>query len=438
METGKPSLSKVLGFGALFVYGVGDILGAGIYAVVGQIAGQAGHYTWISFLVALLIVFLTALSYSELSSRFPKSGGASVYVNEAFNKKWLSIFTGWLLFCATILSMSTLSRAFSGYVATFEHSLPEWAVKLVFLLILMLINYRGMKQSSIANIISTAIEVSGLIIILGLGWWYLFVEKQPAVSNEGLQPSIVHIFRGAALAFFAYTGFEDLANVAEEVKSPEKNIPRAMLSALGTAGILYLAVSWTATHVVPWTSLSQTSAPLIQVVEKAAPTFPLALFSLIAIFAVANTALLNYVTASRLLYGMAEFNLLPAVFTKIHKKFHTPHVAIFAILPIVFLTASTGTIGTLASSTSALVLVVFSLAAASLVKVKIKKRARNENDSFRVPVFVPCLAVVLNITAVFFLPAENLIPAAWFAAVGIIFSILMSRFHFRLAAENRQ
>ncbi|MCC2679169.1 MAG: yhdG 1 [Pseudobdellovibrio sp.] len=439
MESNKAKLSQVLGFGALFIYGVGDILGAGIYAVVGQIAGQAGHLTWASFLVALCIVFLTALCYSELSSRFPKSGGASVYVNEAFDKKWLSILTGWLLFCATVLSMSTLSQAFAGYVATFNHSIPDWILKLVFLLILMFINYRGMKQSSIANIISTAIEVSGLIIILSVGWWYLFVEKQPSVGPQGLEPSLSHIFRGAALAFFAYTGFEDLANIAEEVKSPEKNIPRAILYSLGTAGILYLAVSWTATAVVPWTSLSQTSAPLVQVVEKAQPSFPLAIFSLIAIFAVANTALLNYVTASRLLYGMAEVKLLPDILTKVHKNFHTPHVAIFAILPVVYLTASTSTIGSLASSTSAMVLVVFSLSAAALIRVKLREKKVTGEKNFRIPLFVPCLAVVLNIAAIFFLPADKLIPAGWFVAAGLIFSFVMSRRHFRLrlATEKR-
>lgn len=429
MENQAKGLSKVLGLAALFTYGLGDILGAGIYAVIGQIAAQSGIYTWAAFLAALLIISLTALSYSELSTRFPKSGGAPVYVNEAFNKKWLSIFTGWLLFCATILSMSTLSQAFTGYVASFGLSLPDWLLKLVFFVILMLINLRGMKHSSVANIVSTTIEVSGLLIILGIGWWYLFVQKEPALMPENSQVDLASIFRGAAMAFFAYTGFEDMANVAEEVKSPERNIPRAMLSALGVAGIIYLSVSWTATAVVPWSELSQTSAPLVKVIEKATPSFPVAVFSIIAIFAVANTALLNYVTSSRLLYGMAESDMLPKAFTKIHKNFRTPFFSIFFIFPIVYFTALAGNIGSLASSTSAIVLLVFSLSAVSLIKVKWRTKSKKEDSrgQFRIPLLIPFLAVILNITAVFFLPKENLIPAAGFAAVGIVVSFIMNR-----------
>lgn len=429
MENQTKGLSRVLGLTALFTYGLGDILGAGIYAVVGQIAAQAGDFTWAAFLVALLIITLTALSYSELSTRIPKSGGAPVYVNEAFKKKWLSIFTGWLLFCATILSMSTLAQAFTGYVASFGLAVPDWALKLIFFMGLMLINLRGMKHSSAANIVSTTIEVSGLFIILGIGWWYLFVQKEPALVPDSSKLDFGSIFRGAALAFFAYTGFEDMANVAEEVKSPERNIPRAMLSALGVAGLIYLSVSWTATSVVPWTELSHSPAPLVKVVEKAMPSFPVALFSFIAIFAVANTALLNYVTSSRLLYGMAGTGMLPQVFTKVHSSFRTPHFAIFFIFPIVYLTALAGNIRNLASSTSAIVLVVFSLSAVSLVRLKTRgdDGIEKSEHQFRIPIIIPVFAVILNISAVFFLPTENLIPAAGFAAVGILVSFFMTR-----------
>lgn len=429
MKNHTKGLSKVLGLAALFTYGLGDILGAGIYAVIGQIAAQAGSFTWASFLTALLIISLTALSYSELSTRLPKSGGAPVYVHEAFKRKWLSILTGWLLFCATILSMATLSQAFTGYIASFGLAVPDWALKLIFFTLLMLINLRGMKHSSAANIVSTTIEVSGLLIILGIGWWFLFVQKEPALVPENSTIDFGGIFRGAALAFFAYTGFEDMANVAEEVKSPERNIPRAMLSALGVAGIIYLSVSWTATAVVPWTELTYTSAPLVKVVEKAMPSFPVAVFSLIAIFAVANTALLNFVTSSRLLYGMAETGMLPKIFTKIHLSFRTPFFAIFFIFPIVYFTALAGNIRNLASSTSAMVLVVFSLSAAALIRLK-KRSDNNKEESknqFRIPVVVPALAILLNISAIFFLPTENLIPAAAFAAVGIVVSFFMSR-----------
>ncbi len=249
------------------------------------------------------IALLTALSYSELGSRFPKRGGVSIYIQEAFGRKWLSIFAGLLLLSATIFSMSTLSQAFVGYLGAFGLNFPHWFGILGFLIILLLINIRGIKQSSIANIVSTAVEVSGLIIVLVCGFWYLSKSNnQSVITPAAAMPNIRDVFQGAALAFFAFTGFEDLANVAEEVIQPEKNLPRAILSSLGIAGLLYLSVSWMATAIVPGSELSQSHAPLLDVVSKSYPAMPTYLFSIIAIFAVSNTTLLNYITASRLLY----------------------------------------------------------------------------------------------------------------------------------------
>src|SRR3990167_11156783 len=157
------ALIRALGLGALIIYGVGDILGAGIYAIVGKIAGHAGPLTWLSFAIAMGIVFLTALSYSELASRFPKSGGVSIYIQEAFGRKWLSIFAGLLLLSATMLSMSTLSQAFAGYLNTFGFPFPNWFGVSIFFTVLLSINIRGIRQSSIANMVSTFVEVSGLL-----------------------------------------------------------------------------------------------------------------------------------------------------------------------------------------------------------------------------------------------------------------------------------
>ena len=417
-------LLRVLSLGALITYGVGDILGAGIYAIVGKIAGHAGPLTWFSFSIAMGIVFLTALCYSELGSRFPKSGGVSIYIQEGFGHKWLSVLAGLLLFSATILSMSTLSQAFIGYVRTLGFYFPNWLGVFSFFLILLLINLRGIKQSSIVNIVSTAIEVSGLLIVMVCGFMFLSKATHHIRPQEAM-PGIVDIFQGTALAFFAFTGFEDLANVAEEVKEPEQNLPRAILSALGIAGFLYLAVSWIATSIISGHELSQSEAPLLAVVQKSYPAIPTYLFSSIAIFAVANTCLLNYITASRLLYGMSKMNLLPRFLQHIHGKYQTPYMAIFVIFPLVLALGLVGTLQELASATSAIVLTIFSFSCIALIKIKLKGDRPNSNSKiFQIPMFVPWLAILLNIAAISFLPIRNIIPAVIFIVVGLVLSWL--------------
>lgn len=419
-------LIRALGLYALIIYGIGDILGAGIYAIVGKIAGHAGPLTWLSFAIAMGIVFLTALSYSELASRFPRSGGVSVYIQEAFGTKSLSIFAGFLLLCATMFSMSTLSQAFAGYLNTFGYHFPNWFGVSAFLIILLSINIRGIKQSSIANVVSTTVEVSGLLIVLICGFWYLSKSgNQAIVTSPQNMPKIGDVFQGAALAFFAFTGFEDLANVAEEVKQPEKNLPRAILSSLGMAGFLYLAVGWMVTAIIPGNELSHSNAPLFDVVRKSYPTIPSYFFSIIAIFAVFNTTLLNYVTASRLLYGMSESNLLPKFLQAIHRKYHTPYIAILVIFPFVLGLGLTGTLGELASTTSAIVLTVFSFSSIALINIKLRERQKNTKAKiFHIPMFVPWLAVALNMAAIAFLPTRNIILAAGFISMGIIISLV--------------
>lgn len=425
----QTGLIRALGLGALIIYGVGDILGAGIYALIGKIAGHSGSLTWLSFAIAMGIVFLTALTYSELGSRFPRSGGVSIYIQEAFGAQWLSILAGLLLFSATILSMSTLSHAFVGYLSAFGFKVPNWLGVFGFLVILFLINLRGIKQSSVANIISTLVEVSGLLIVLGCGFWYLATThaKVIVIPIEKM-PGITEVFQGAALAFFAFTGFEDMANVAEEVKHPKKNIPRAILSSIGVAGVLYLGVSWMATAVISGSELSHSDAPLLDVVSKSYPALPKYVFSIIALFAVSNTTLLNYITASRLLYGMSKTNLLPKFLQKVHPRFHTPYIAILVIFPLVLGLGLTGTLGELASSTSAIVLVVFSLSSIALVKIKCDERKGNiDPEVFKIPLFIPCLAVILNLTAISFLPLRAVIPAAIFIVVGSIITWVLMK-----------
>lgn len=410
----KKNLARVLGFWALAAYGIGDILGGGIYALVGKVAGAAGASCWISFGIAMAVASLTAFSYGELASRFPRSGGAAVYCREAFGLEWLGFLAGWMVLWSGMLSMATVSHAFAGYLATFRPGIPEAAVMSGFLLLLAGVNFRGMKESSGVNVLFTVIELSGLLLVLGSGIWFLTSQRAEAPVSA---PAGMHgLFEGAALAFFAMVGFEDMVNVAEEAKHPEKEIPKAMLTAVAVAGALYMAVSFVASRVIPAEELSRSGAPLLTAVQRALPRFPAPVFAVVALFAVANTALLNFVMASRLLYGMAEDKLLPKWFGAVHETRKTPHHAILAVLLAAIGLALSGTFLHLAAATSSLVLLVFMLVNGALLVLK-RKKAKTR-PAFQVPWPVPVLGIAASAWLLRFMPPQSLAGALALTAVG--------------------
>ncbi|HEY9909405.1 MAG TPA: amino acid permease [Thermosynechococcaceae cyanobacterium] len=429
--TEEASLKRVFGLPTLVIYGVGDILGAGIYAVVGKIAGLSGVLVWASFLVAMSVAALTALSYAELGSRFPFSGGVASFVHRAFRTEWLSVIVGWLMFCTCIVSMATLSKAFAGYLTTFTPIFPAWSVVLALFCGLAFINFRGMQESSSLNIFCTSLEVSGLLVVIAVS--VLFISGGGTAGNAAVTVPVVSgqtlgwvaIFQGAALAFYAFIGFEDIVNVAEEVKNPERNVPRAVLLSLGIAGVIYILVAWLATQVVTPAELSASGAPLLDVVRRAQPNFPGIIFTFIALFAVLNTALLNFITASRLLFGMSRDGLLPAWFSKLHPTRATPYRTIVVILPIAIFLSLSGTLQFLAGTTATLILTMFCLVNLSLLIIK---RREGNADGFRVPSIVPVLALVSNLVLIAFASNESHLLAAAFTGLGFLLVLVRKAF----------
>lgn len=421
------SLKQVFGLPTLVIYGVGDILGAGIYAVVGKIAGLSGFAVWISFIVALVVAALTALSYAELGSRFPKSGGVAYFVQEAFRTDWFSVLVGWLMFCTCLVSMATLSKAFSGYLTTFAPLIPAWLIILGLFFSLAIVNFWGMRESSALNIFCTCLEVSGLIVVIVVST--LFITGGGTAAN-GASNGVgwIPIFQGASLAFYAFIGFEDIVNVSEEVKDPQRNVPRAIILALTIAGGVYILVSWLATRVLTPSALAASSAPLLDVVAQAQPSFPRVVFTIIALFAVLNTVLLNFVTASRLLFGMAREGLLPAWLGKLHSRRQTPYRTLFVILPIVIFLALSGTLQFLAGTTATLILTMFTLVNLSLFIIK---RREPQTRGFQVPAVIPALALISNLVLVAFASRESYILAAVLAGMGIILILLQIAFRGR-------
>jgi len=398
---------------------VGDILGAGIYAVIGKIAGLSGTLVWVSFIIAMVVAALTALSYAELGSRFPQSGGVAYFVHKAFRNDWLSILVGWLMFCTCLVSMATLSKAFAGYFNAFAPAVPAWLIVIGLFAALAFVNFRGMKESSALNIFCTTLEVSGLLIVILVSTLFLFGGGEVTAASIPNVPTVgaTAVLQGAALAFYAFIGFEDIVNVAEEVENPERNVPRAILLSLSIAGVIYIVISWLATQVLTPAQLADSTAPLLDVVRRTQPNFPQVIFSLIALFAVLNTALLNFVTASRLLYGMSREGLLPAWLGKLHPQRATPYRTLLVILPIAIFLALSGTLQFLAGTTATLLLGMFFLVNLSLI---ITKRQEPRNSGFQVPVVVPALALIFNLILVAFASPESHILALIFTGIGML------------------
>jgi len=425
--TENVTLRRTLGFWALVAYGIGDILGAGIYALMGKIAGISGMYAWLAFAVAMAVAGLTAISYAELGRRFPRSGGEAYFCQQAFGWPTVSLMIGWLVFSSGVVSLATVSRASADYALAPWPAASETlhaGIVGTFLLVLTGINFWGIRESSLANIFCTLVESSGLIIVLVVGIIFLAGREAPPLppaaavgaAAGGLNWSL--IIQGSALAFFAFIGFEDMVNVSEEVKDPQRNMPRAILTALLVAGSVYVLVAWVATQVVAPDELAAAQGPLLLVVQRAAPAFPAWIFVMIALFAVANTGLLNYVMGSRLLYGMAQEGLLPRWLGALHPRTQTPYAAILVILAVALSLAITGTIQMLAGTTSFLLLLVF--ATVNLSLVAIKYREGGEKNKRRLGLVVPLAAAATSLALMFALPAESILRGGSIVLLGML------------------
>ena len=377
----------------LFFFILGDVLGAGIYALMGVLAEDVGGMLWAPLLVALLLALLTAGSYAELVTKYPRAGGAAVFAQRAFRRPIISFLVGFSMLAAGVTSAAGLSLAFAGdYFATFV-DLPPVPVAIAFLLVVAALNMRGIRESMAANVVMTIIELSGLVIVVvvvavmvGGGGGDLGRVTTPA--GEG---SIALAVLGAAIiAYYSFVGFETSANVIEEVREPRKVYPMALFGALITAGVVYVLVGLASAIALPAEELSTSSGPLLAVVEATGVGVPSWLFSLIALVAVANGALLTMIMASRLAFGMAEQELLPSPLARVLPKRKTPWVAILVTTAVAIVLTLVGDLSTLAETVVLLLLFVF---ISTNVAVLVLRRDTVDHDHFRVWTFVPVLGV---------------------------------------------
>lgn len=393
-HTDAPStLRRGIGGPLLFAFILGDVLGAGIYALMGVLSERVGGMLWAPLVAALLLAMLTAGSYAELVTKYPRAGGAAVFAERAFKNKLLSFLVGFSMLAAGVTSAAGLSIAFAGqYLQTFV-SLPVVPAAIVFLAVVAALNARGIRESLGANVVMTAIEVSGLVIVVvvvgvllaGGGGDVSRVTQVP--EGTGVASAVL---AGAIIAYYSFVGFETSANMIEEVKQPSKMYPRALFAALATAGVVYVLVGLASSIALPPEELSGSSGPLLAVVEASGVAIPSWLFSLIALIAVANGALLTMIMASRLTYGMAEQGLLPRVLSRVLPRRRTPWVAILATTLVAMLLTLVGDLTLLAETVVLLLLFVF---LSANVSVLVLRRDHVEHDHFRVWTIVPILAI---------------------------------------------
>lgn len=434
-------LKRVIGGWLLFAFIVGDTLGAGIYTLVGTMATDVGGVIWLPLLIALVVALLTAGTYAELITKYPHAGGAARYVERAFGIPYLSFLVGFLMMASGITTAAALANAFAGdYLASLVN-LPAAPTAVVFIVLLTLINLRGVRESLGANLIAAIIEVSGLVIVIvvaavvfgsGNGDPSRVFEFAPDV------PAVQGAFAASVIAFFSFLGFEAAANMAEEVRHPSKVYPRALFGAICTAAVVYLLIALGAVIVVPPADLAESSGPLLEVVAASGLAVPSWFFGLIALVAIANGALLFMVMASRVGYGLAEEGLLPSAFGRVLPNRRTPWVSILVVAGVTIALTFVGDVSTLAATTVLLLLLVF---LAANVSVLVLKKDKVDHEHFSVPRVVPVLAIIASIVLLTQQTGVVWLGAAAYAVVGsLLFLIARAgrRREERRAAESGQ
>jgi APA family basic amino acid/polyamine antiporter len=388
-------LKRNLGLFEVTLSGIGIILGAGIYALIGEAAGLAGNAVWISFALSALIAVLTGLSYAELASMFPKASAEYEYTSQAFGR-FPAFIIGWMIIFSGVIGAATVALGFAGYFGALS-GLPLVPSALLLIALLSAVVFVGIKQSARVAVIFTAIEALGLVFIIILGIPYLGSVNYLEMPSSGFSG----VFQAAALIFFAFIGFEEMVKLSEEVKDPEKNIPRGLILAISVSIVLYIMVAFSAVSVLGWERLSQSSAPFANIAFAALGKNASTIISVMALFATTNTVLLMLLASSRIIYGMAESGSLPKILATVHPQNHTPWVATLLAMALAMAFVFLEDISFVANVNNFTVFVTFIVINAALVMLRYHKPELSR--PFHVPLswgrlpFLPLLGIFFNV-----------------------------------------
>jgi amino acid transporter len=437
----------------LFFYTLGDVLGSGIYVLIGLVAAAVGGAFWIAFALGVTVAAITGSAYAELVTKYPQAAGASLYVKKAFGSTALTFLVTVSFLSASFAATGSLATGFASYFATLWEGPPALLVSLIFIFALVVVNFIGITESVVMNMVMTFIEVSGLIIVMIIGIWYIAQGDADFgvlvdISVAG-NPALA-VLAGIAFSFFAMTGFENTANVAEETIDPHRSFPRSLVGGMIVAGVVYVLVSIAAALTVPVDQLAGSDAALLEVVRQGilpfSTDFMTTLFSIIALIAITNTTLVTIVTQPRILYGMAKEDVVPGVFAKIHATRRSPWVGLLFSAAVVAALLITGNIvqaggGIDLVNTLALVTVVFLLAIYALVIVTcLKLRGRDEDDrTFRANTPLLIVGLLGNLAILGFSIYDDPSSLLWCAgllAVGVVLFLIERSFGSRDRPEG--
>ena len=383
----------------LFFYTLGDVLGSGIYVLIGLVAAAVGGAFWIAFALGVSVAAITGAAYAELVTKYPQAAGSSLYVNKAFGSRPLTFLVTVSFLAASMAASGSLAVGFASYFETLWSAPPALLVSLVFVALLVVVNFIGITESVLMNMLMTFVEVAGLLIVMVIG--IIHISRGDAdfgvltaidTSGDYSSPALA-VLAGISFSFFAMTGFENTANVAEETIDPYKSFPRSLVGGMIVAGLVYVLVSMAAALTVPNDVLAESDAALLEVVKAGilpfSTEFMTTLFSIIALIAITNTTLVTIVTQPRVLYGMAREDVVPGVFAKIHPTRRSPWVGLIfsgvvvgSLLVIGTLVTEAGggidLVGRLATVTVVLLLAIYALVIVTCFKL----RGQDEDQPF--------------------------------------------------------
>ena len=359
-------LKRHMGLFQLTMYGVGLILGAGIYVLIGEAAGFAGNSVWISFLLGAVAAMFAGLSYAELTALFPRAAAEYTFVKHAFKSRFVGFIIGWLTAITSMITAATVSLGFGGYFAEFI-DIPITISAILLIVGLSFVNFIGIKHSSWMNVVFALVTAAGLALIIIIGITYDAPEPIDYFEAPNGITGIVFAF---VLIFFAFIGFEDMANVAEEVKRPKKTLPRAIILSVIITGIIYVLVALSVVRVVNWEELGLSLAPLADVANTSLGPSGGITLSVIALFATASTVLITLVAGARILYGMGKSGSLPSFLSIVHSKTHTPWIAVIGIFVTGVSFAFIGDIVIVASIVVFAVVITFAMVNISVILLR--------------------------------------------------------------------
>ncbi|MFC1647472.1 APC family permease [Patescibacteria group bacterium] len=419
-------LKRELGLFHATTIGVGLILGAGIYVLIGEATSTAGNSVWLAFVLSAVVALLTGLSYAELSSLFPKDAAEFTYTEKAFSKS-LAFFIGYFVLMSAIISTATVAMGFAGYFSALFQLDHVIYIAIGVIGLFSILNYRSIKESAWANVVFTALEIIGLLIIIGLGIFFIGDVDLIEMPQE-----FGGVIKAAALVFFAFLGFESVVKLCEECKKPRTTIPLALLLSIAISTVLYILVAISAVSILSWEVLAASKAPLADVAASVLGPNAFVVLSIIALFSTGNTVLISLIAGSRTLYGIGENFKLLKPFHKVHPKRRTPYIAIWTVMFFSILFTFIRDIGLIAELTNFTLFVTFGVINLALIVLRYKYP--NTKRKFKIPLNIgkfSILAFAGFLSCIFFIFQLNLsiiLGGLGLVGIGILLYLLVAFF----------